>query len=121
MKDKCNDTRKNSKRHNRFDVKLNDAELEIVKKKAALVKMPVGRFLRVMAMKGEVKIYDLHELMALKRALNAIGNNLNQIAAVANTSGSIYKKDIEDMQSQFSYFKDAIKSYLFEISPTFIL
>lgn len=31
MKDKCNDTRKNSKRHNRFDVKLNDAELEIVK------------------------------------------------------------------------------------------
>jgi len=94
---------------------------QTVCKKAKAAKLRVGTYIRVSAVKGEVKIYDLHELMALKRALNAIGNNLNQIAAVANTSRSIYKKDIEDMQSQFSYFKDAIKSYLFEISPTFIL
>jgi len=104
-----------------FHIGFSEEEWGIVCQKAKKAKMKNGTYVRVMAVKGEVKIYDLHELMALKRALNAIGNNLNQIAAVANTSRSIYKKDIEDMQSQFSYFKDAIKSYLFEISPTFIL
>ncbi len=78
MKDKWNNSRKYGRRHNRFDVKLTDEELAIVKRKAEFAKMPVGRFLRVMAVKGELKYYDLKEMMALKRAFLSIGNNLNQ-------------------------------------------
>lgn len=47
-----------------------------------------GTYVRVMAVKGEIKNYDLKELGAMKRSFLSIGNNLNQIAAVANVSGS---------------------------------
>ena len=119
MQDK-NYSRKHGKRHIRFDVKLTEKEFEIVKKKAAFMKMPVGRCVRILAVQGEVKYYDLKELGALKRSFLSIGNNLNQIAAVANASGSVYQKDIEDLQTEFKYFRDVMKNYLFEISPTYI-
>ena len=120
MKDKWNDSRKNGRRHNRFDVKLTDEELAVVKRKAKFAKMPVGRFLRVMAVKGELKYFDLKEILALKRALESIANNVNQVAKVVNSTGSVYQKDIEELQEEFKYFKKAIKNYLFVISPTFI-
>lgn len=120
MKDKWNDSRKNGRCHNRFDVKLTDEELAVVKRKAKFAKMPVGRFLRVMAVKGEIKYYELRELIAIKRALESIANNVNQVAKVVDSTGSVYQKDIEELQEEFKYFKKAIKNYLFVISPTFI-
>ena len=100
MKDKWNDSRKNGRRHNRFDVKLTDEELAVVKRKAEFAKMPVGRFLRVMAVKGEIKYYELRELIAIKRALESIANNVNQVAKVVNSTGSVYQKDIEELQEE---------------------
>ena len=54
------------------------------------------------------------------KAFLSIGNNVNQIAEVANSSGSVYQKDIEDLQKEFKYFRSVMKNYLFEISPTYI-
>ena len=93
---------------------------KIVCKKAKASKLRVGTYIRVAAVKGEIRIYELRELIALKSALNSIGSNLNQIARVVNSTGSVYQKDIEEMQSNFKYFKNAIKNYLIEISPTII-
>ncbi len=93
---------------------------KIVCKKAKAAKMRVGTYIRIAAVKGEIKFYELRELGALKRAFLSIGNNLNQIAAVANSSGSVYQKDIEDLQKEFKYFRSVMKNYLFEISPTYI-
>lgn len=73
-----------------------------------------------MAVNGEIRYYELKELVTLKRAFLSIGNNLNQIAKVANESGSVTQKDIEDMQEEFKYFRAAMQNYLFDISPTFI-
>ena len=92
----------------------------IVCRKAKAAKMRNGTYIRRMAVKGEVKIYELKELSALKRAFLSIGNNVNQIAEVANFSGSVYQKDIEDLQKEFGYFRSVMKNYLFEISPTYI-
>lgn len=58
---------------------------------------------------------------SLKKVFLPIGNNLNQIAAVVNASGSVYQKDIGDLQEKFKYFRTAMQKYLFDISPTFIL
>ena len=110
---------RNAKRHNRIGIKLNDEELAIMKRKADFMKMPVGRCIRILAVQGEVKYCDLKELGAVKRSFLSIGNNLNQIAAVANASGSVYQKDIEDLQKEYKYFRDMLKKYLAEISPTF--
>lgn len=92
----------------------------IVCRKAKAAKMRNGTYVRRMAVNGEVKIYELKELSALKRVFLSIGNNVNQIAEVANSSGSVYQKDIEDLQKEFKYFRSVMKNYLFEISPTYI-
>ena len=92
----------------------------IVCRKVKAAKMRNGTYVRRMAVNGEVKIYELKELSALKRAFLSIGNNVNQIAEVANSSGSVYQKDIEDLQKEFKYFRSVMKNYLFEISPTYI-
>lgn len=57
---------------------------------------------------------------SLKKVFLSISNNLNQIAVVANSFGSVSQKDIEDMQEEFKYFRSAMQNYLFDISPTFI-
>lgn len=95
-------------------------EWKIICKKANSAKLRNGTYIRRMSVKGEIKYYELKELMSLKRAFLSIGNNLNQIAEIANSTGSIYQKDIEDMQEEFKYFRSAMKNYLFEISPTLI-
>jgi hypothetical protein len=41
---------------------------------------------------------ELHELM---RLLSICSNNLNQYAKRANTDGSIYREDIEDLRTRF--------------------
>lgn len=95
-------------------------EWSVVCKKSKAAKLRTGTYIRRMAVNGEVKIYELKELSALKRAFLSIGNNVNQIAEVANSSGSVYQKDIEDLQKEFKYFRSVMKNYLFEISPTYI-
>ena len=95
-------------------------EWETICKKAKAARLRNGTYIRRMSVKGEIKYYELKELMSLKRAFLSIGSNLNQIAAIANSTGSIYQKDIEELQEEFKYFKKAIKNYLFVISPTFI-
>ena len=95
-------------------------EWDIICKKAKSARLRTGTYIRRMAVKGEIKYYELKELVTLKRAFLSIGNNLNQIAKVANESGSVYQKDIEDLQEEFKYFRTAMQSYLFPISPTYI-
>lgn len=96
------------------------SEWEVVCKKSKAANLRTGTYIRRMAVKGEIKFYELKELSALKRAFLSIGNNVNQIAEVANSSGSVYLKDIEDLQNEFKYFRSVMKNYLFEISPTYI-
>ncbi|MBP0965824.1 MAG: plasmid mobilization relaxosome protein MobC [Oscillospiraceae bacterium] len=95
-------------------------EWETICKKATAARLRNGTYIRRMSVKGEIKYYELKELMSMKNAFLSIGNNLNQIAAVANSTGSVYQKDIEDMQEEFKYFRSVMKNYLFEISPTLI-
>lgn len=93
-------------------------EWEMICRKSVAAKLRTGTFIRRMALNGELKFFDLKEISALKRAFLSIGYNLNQIAEIANSSGSVYQKDIEDLQKEFKYFRLAMQNYTFEISPT---
>lgn len=104
----------------RKEVGFSKEEWEIVCKKAKSARLRTGTYIRRMSVKGEIKYYELKELVTLKRAFLSIGNNVNQIAEVVNSSGSVYQKDIEDLQKEFKYFRSVMKNYLFEISPTYI-
>lgn len=56
-------------------------------------------YLRKMAIDGYYIRVDLAEVKEMVRLLRIYGNNLNQLARRANEGGSIYRKDIEDLQS----------------------
>ena len=96
-------------------------EWKYVCRKAKAANLKNGTYIRVSATKTEIKIYDLKEILAIKRALESVGNNVNQVARTVNRTGAVYQKDIEELQEEFKYFKNAIKNYLFEISPTLIV
>ncbi len=96
-------------------------EWEIVCKRSEKMGLRTGTFIRTIAVQGELKFYDMKELQHLIRSFNSIGTNLNQIAAVANSTKSIYQKDIEDLRQEFKYFDKVMKNYLHEFEPNVLL
>ena len=71
------------------------AEWEVVCRRSAELRMRTGTYIRTISVQGIIKYYSLKELNDVYRALNRIGVNLNQIATVANSTGSIYQKDLQ--------------------------
>lgn len=96
-------------------------EWEVVCAKASYLHMRVGTYIRKIAVQGEIKHYDMSELNSLKMSFNRIGIELNQIAKVANSTQSVYQKDIEDMKKEMDYFRRVMKNYLHELEPNVIL
>lgn len=110
-----------SKRKIRKEIKFNEEEYAVVCKKASKLNLRIGTYIRVISVQGEIKCYDMDKLLHLLRSFNKIGTNLNQIATVANSTKSIYQKDIDDMKEEFDYFERVMKNYLHELEPAEIL
>ena len=101
-------------------IKFNKTEWEIVERKAAVLGKRTGTYIREISVRGEIKKYDMKELNNLRMSFNRIGVELNQIAKVVNSTQSVYKKDIEDMQKQMTYFRTVMDNYLTELKPEII-
>lgn len=108
------------KRSLRKEVKYNETEWQLVEKRAALLGKRSGTYIREISVRGEIKKYDMKELNNLRMSFNRIGTELNQIAKVANSTQSVYAKDIEDMQKQMKYFRSVMENYLTELKPELI-
>lgn len=108
------------KRSLRKEVKYNETEWQLVEKRAALLGKRPGTYIRQISVRGEIKKYDVKELNNLRMSFNRIGTELNQIAKVANSTQSVYAKDIEDMQKQMKYFRSVMENYLTELKPELI-
>ena len=101
-------------------VYFNPYEWEIVCKRAAALNMRTGTYIREIAVRGVIKYYDMAQLNNLRMSFNRISYVLNQIAIVANSTQSIYRKDVEDMQKQMKYFTRVMENYLSELEPEYI-
>ncbi len=97
------------------------AEWKLVCKRAAAVNMRTATFIREIAVKGSVKKVDLKQLNHLRMSFVSIGTQLNQIAMVANSTQSIYAKDIEEMREQFEYLREVFNDYLVPLKSEDIL
>ncbi len=74
------------KRYIRKEIKLNPEEWEIICKRAAALNQRTGTFIREMSVQGVIKNYDMKQFNHLIMSFNRIGNELNQIAKVANST-----------------------------------
>ncbi|MBO6308693.1 MAG: MobC family plasmid mobilization relaxosome protein [Oribacterium sp.] len=69
-----------------------------IERRAKLLNKRPNVYIRDMAVHGEIKHYDFEKYQELIYPLRGIGVNINQIAMVANSTGEVYKKDIEDIK-----------------------
>jgi hypothetical protein len=91
----------NRKRKNQLKIYLTDEEKEIFEKKMKLANCKtISHFLRKCVLEKEIYIVDLEPFRNLQWLLSNVTNNINQIAKATNTTGVIYKKDIDYMREK---------------------
>ena len=91
----------NRTRKNQLKIYLTDEEKEIFEKKMKLANCKtMSHFLRKCVLKKEIYIVDLEPFRDLQWLLSNATNNINQIAKATNTTGVIYKKDIDYMREK---------------------
>ena len=99
----------NRTRKNQLKIYLTDEEKEIFEKKMKLANCKtMSHFLRKCVLEKEIYIVDLEPFRDLQWLLSNATNNINQIAKATNTTGVIYKKDID-------YMREKIEKLLKEI------
>lgn len=72
-------------------------------------------FLRDLALKEVIFRLELPELQELIRQMSMMGNNLNQVAKLGNTTGRIYKEDIDDLKRHQDRIWKGIRSLLLRL------
>lgn len=66
----------------------------------------MSAYIRKMSLDGLCVQLDLKDIRDFTEQVSRIGNNLNQYAKVANTTGSIYAQDIAYLREQFAVLCD---------------
>ena len=64
----------------------------------------MSHFLRKCVLEKEIYIVDLEPFRDLQWLLSNVTNNINQIAKRVNSTGIIYKEDINDMKKEIEHF-----------------
>lgn len=81
------------RRQHLVKVRLSDEELRYVSTAAELAGLALASFIRQAALGVKMRPRRSQEDDQLVRQLAALGNNLNQMARVANTSGKLPSRD----------------------------
>ena len=78
--------------------------------------MNVSRFLRTSAVKSQVVLYNTANIYGLRSDIRRIGNNINQIAMVANSNRSVYLSDVRELRKQLNEMSGSIAEHLKTLS-----
>lgn len=108
---------RNIVRHLRFS----KSEYEAICRKAEYLKIPEGRFIRKIAVQGNMKRYDLYELRKITRAFYYCGNSLEQIRKIAETEHSEYLPEIKNLQDRFMHISKAFEKEIKKLRPNVVL
>lgn len=93
-----------------------EEEASEIRRKAAAAGMTVSRFLRTSAVNSQVVLYNTADLFGLRSEIKKIGNNINQIAMVANSNKSVYLSDVRELRKQFNEMSGSIAEHLKPLS-----
>ena len=93
-----------------------EEEAAEIRRKAAAAGMNVSRFLRTSAVKSQVVLYNTADIYGLRSDLRRIGNNINQIAMVANSNRSVYLSDVRELRKQLNEMNRSIAEHLKPLS-----
>ena len=92
-------------RNERLEIKLTKEEKALFEKKKRLAKCRnMSLFIRKCVLEKQIYQIGLEPFRDLQGLLSNATNNINQIAKRANSTGVIYKDDINDMKEQIEHF-----------------
>ena len=92
-------------RNERLEIKLTEEEKALFEEKKRLAKCRnMSHFIRKCVLEKEIYQVDLEPFRDLQGLLSNATNNINQIAKRVNSTGIIYKDDMNDMKKQIEYF-----------------
>lgn len=83
------------KRPIKLSLRLNEEEHKHLKMMALMTGFSIEQYLRNLIMGEAMKQRPKTEIAEIKRQLAAIGNNVNQIAKIANTYDRVRQTDVE--------------------------
>ena len=93
-------------------IRASDEEWEIIKKNAAEVGMKPCTYVRRIAVDGKIKKFDMRLVNDVRLELIRIGTNVNQIAAMVNTTNSVYSQDVENLKKEIATLKNVLNTWL---------
>ena len=83
----------------RLEIKLTEEEKVLFEEKRKLAKcINMSHFIRKCVLEKEIYRVDLKPFRDLQGLLSNATNNINQIAKQVNSTGIIYKEDINDIK-----------------------
>ena len=93
-----------------------EEEAADIRRKASAARMNVSRFLRTAAVNSQVVLYSTANIYGLRSDIRRIGNNINQIAMVANSNRSVYLSDVRELRKQLNEMSGSIAEHLKPLS-----
>lgn len=99
-------------RKNGVLIYLNDKELELLDARCKEVKESRSQVIRELIVFGFSYYVDYATLKCVSQELNAIGKNINQIAARVNSTECTYMSDIEDIKKEMEQIWRSLRSML---------
>ena len=91
----------NRLRKNDIHVMVTDEEKELFKRKLEISKSKsMGHFIRKCVLESPIFVIDMNIFRKLQTLIGKNSSNLNQIAKRVNSTGIIYREDIEDLKKE---------------------
>ena len=79
----------------KLSLRLNEEGHELLRKQAYMTGFSIEQYLRNLIDGHPMKSFPKNEVSEIKRQLAAIGNNINQIAKIANTYDRVRQSDVD--------------------------
>ncbi len=95
-------------------VRFSENECKNVERRAAIAGMKPAVYIRNIAGNGQIKLYDLDRFQDLSYPMRGIHSSMNQIAMVANSTHSVFEKDVSELKDHYERLKrmfDAFFAY----------
>lgn len=105
------------KRTVQMKFRVTEEEAELIRKKMDEVGIrSIGAYLRKMALDGYCVKLEMDDIKQVIFLLRNATNNLNQYAKQANTTGEVYRKDMQDLKVRLDGIWTTMKDILVELS-----
>ena len=102
-------------------IKFNDDEWQVVCKRAEFLNLRTGTYIRRIAVREVLKVFDMKKLNRVLMSFFRIGNLLEQILRVAMREHSQYTEKIQKLLEEVNSYEKTLKKYLSELKPERLL